>query len=87
MIIALLTRFARNLDLAYRRRKARHELRALSDHYLRDIGIERHQIAALVDARIADAAANPTETQQLLLGQRLGEPRAVQAVTRVPAAV
>ena len=83
MIIALLTRLARGATLAYRRRKARRELRLLSDHVLRDIGIERHQIAAAVVARVT-AAANPLETErQWQQAKRPAESRALHSVPRL----
>ena len=61
MSIALLTRLARSIHLAHRRRKARRELRALNDHLLRDIGLERHQIAAYVDQVVTLEGGTPFE--------------------------
>ena len=83
MIIALLTKLAQRATLAYRRRKARRALRSLSDHVLRDIGIERHQIAAAVEARVT-VAASPLETErQWEQAKRPSEPRALRPVPRL----
>ena len=59
MTIALLTNLARRIHLKQRRHKARRELRALNDHMLRDIGIERHQIAAAVEQMVTLESAAP----------------------------
>ena len=58
---------ARNALREWRRRqRAYHELMALDDRSLADIGIHRSQIAAVVEgARLATASAAPTKAPAL----------------------
>ena len=60
MIIALLTDLARSHPAgATPPQGPWRELRALSDYMLRDIGIERHQIAAAVEQMVTLEGAAP----------------------------
>ena len=83
MIIALLTKMARSIHLAQRRRKARRDLRALNDHMLRDIGIERHQIAVAVEQMVTLEGASAFEPNRRL-EPVAGSPSRVRSLPPIP---
>jgi uncharacterized protein YjiS (DUF1127 family) len=53
MILSILTRAIAGVSAALERRRAIHHLSGLNDQLLRDIGIERHQIANAVEDRLS----------------------------------
>ena len=53
MILSILTRAIAGVSAALERRRAIHHLSGLSDQLLKDIGIERHQIANAVEDRLS----------------------------------
>jgi uncharacterized protein YjiS (DUF1127 family) len=55
MILSILTRAIAGVSAALERRRAIHHLSGLNDQLLRDIGIERHEIASAVEDRLIRA--------------------------------
>lgn len=73
MILSILTRAIAGVSAALERRRAIHHLSSLNDQLLKDIGIERHQIADAVEDRMIRA-----DPERLLARPPAARPGAVR---------